>query len=210
MVQIDALIAALRISPEHRVLDLGCGNGLLAAYMAERAGAHVTGVDLSIEGIAYVKAHAWPKRGRLTFEVGSVNALVFTEGSFDRVLSIDILHLAADLREALCELAKILTPCGEMGLFWETWIRPERQPREMLEPGGTGLGRVLAELGWTYETLDFSTANDALWKRMRRELADLRSAFETEGNAFLYESVLSQTRRIDWGVGSRSLYRVTP
>lgn len=210
MAQIDALVAALRISAEHRILDLGCGNGLLAAYIAERTGAHVTGVDLSAAGIDYAKAHAQPERGRVAFEVGNVNALAFPEASFDQVLSIDTLHLAADLRETLCKLAKILAPCGEMGIFWETWIRPEKRPREMLEPAGTRLGRTLVDLGWSYETRDFSSANDTLWERMKTALADLRSAFEAEGNGFLYESLLSQTRRTEWGVGSRYLYRVVP
>ncbi len=208
MAQVDALIGALQIVPEHRILDLGCGNGLLSAYIAEQTGAYVLGVDLSAAGVDFARAHAIPSKGQVAFDVANVNALSLPEDSFDRILSIDTLHLAADLRGTLRDLAGMLAPDGEMGIFWETWIRPEKHPREMLEPMGTRLGRALAELGWAYETIDFSAANAALWERMKAELADLETAFEEEGNRFLYESVLSQTRRTEWGIGSRYLYTV--
>ena len=54
--QFDALVDALELGPEHRVLDLGCGIGRLAERVAERTGAHVTGLDFAREAIAAAEA----------------------------------------------------------------------------------------------------------------------------------------------------------
>ncbi len=45
MAQLDALIDAAQLEPGQRVLDLGCGTGLIAEYLSDRAGTHVTGLD---------------------------------------------------------------------------------------------------------------------------------------------------------------------
>lgn len=210
MEQLDALVDRLEIEPHHRVLDLGCGNGLITAYIAHRTGGHVTGVDLSPDGIAYAKQHVKTETGTATFEVANINELAYARSSFDRIVSIDTLHFAADLQQTLVRLAGIITPEGRMGVFWETWIRPEKQSRDLLKPSGTRLGRTLTALEWSYETIDFSAQNDALWARMKAVLGELEPAFRAEKNELLFESVTSQTRRTEWGIGSRYLYTFRP
>lgn len=139
--------------------------------------------------------------------MANVNVLGLEPASFDRILSIDTLHLAADVRRTLVDLEGALTAGGTLGVFWETWIGPSR-PREMLSASGNRFARTLAELRWRYETVDFSDANAGLWERMRRALDQMRTDFEREGNRLLWESLVSQTERMDWGTGSRYLYRI--
>ena len=45
MAQVDSLLAFLNLRPGDRILDLGCGNGGIAAYIASQTGAFVTGID---------------------------------------------------------------------------------------------------------------------------------------------------------------------
>jgi hypothetical protein len=45
MTQLDRLIAVANLGPENRVLDLGCGNGMIAEYISDQTGAHVHGLD---------------------------------------------------------------------------------------------------------------------------------------------------------------------
>ena len=45
MDQLDRLLEVTGIRAGHRVLDLGCGNGLIAEYISDVTGAQVTGVD---------------------------------------------------------------------------------------------------------------------------------------------------------------------
>ena len=82
-----------------RVLDVGCGEGVLVEEYAGR---------LAIEGVD-------PNYTSGTVRTGSATALPFGAGSFDRVLCLDVLeHLALEEQAAACaELFRVLTPDGE-------------------------------------------------------------------------------------------------
>jgi len=91
-------VAALPLSA--RVLDAGCGEGTLVDEYADR---------LTIEG---VDAHYSSTRVR----AGSVTALPYADGTFDRALCLDVLeHLPYDQQPlALAELHRVLRPAGEL------------------------------------------------------------------------------------------------
>ena len=88
------------LPPATRVLDAGCGEGVLVEEFAAR---------LAIEGID--AAYTSPRVRR-----GSLTALPYTDGSFDRALCLDVLeHLTfEDQPKALAELHRILRPGGEL------------------------------------------------------------------------------------------------
>jgi ubiquinone/menaquinone biosynthesis C-methylase UbiE len=92
-------------------LDLGCGTGHLAAAILGRApDARVTGVDFAP---AYV-AHA---QGRddvagATFQVGDACGLPFPRASFDRVLSLLMLHFVPRAPDAVAEMRRVTRPGG--------------------------------------------------------------------------------------------------
>ena len=81
------LAAKLRVEPGANVLDIGCGWGGLALYLAEIGGAQVTGITLSQEQYARAQQRA-AERGR------SQNAAFWLEdyrdvaGPFDRIVSV--------------------------------------------------------------------------------------------------------------------------
>jgi SAM-dependent methyltransferase len=89
------------------ILDAGCGTGGLAAQISTFA--NVTGLDLFPEAIGFSR-----ERGLTRLVAGSVEALPFTEESFDAVVSLDVLYHAAvaDDQHAACELARVLRPGG--------------------------------------------------------------------------------------------------
>ncbi len=81
------LAAKLRVQPGARVLDIGCGWGGLALYLAEIAGAQVTGVTLSQEQHARAQQRAL-ERGRtrdVTFRLEDYRDVA---GRFDRIVSV--------------------------------------------------------------------------------------------------------------------------
>ena len=45
--QLDKLLEVLNLKEEDRVLDLGCGAGVIGEYVASQTGANITGVDFS-------------------------------------------------------------------------------------------------------------------------------------------------------------------
>jgi SAM-dependent methyltransferase len=100
-----AKLAAVRayldaLPPATRVLDAGCGEGVVVDEYADRL--RIQGVDAH-----YQSAHV---------TTGSVTALPFGEGAFDRALCLDVLeHLTyEDQPRALAELHRVLVPGGEL------------------------------------------------------------------------------------------------
>jgi len=96
------------------VLDVGCGTGRLAFALAQRCQVkQLRGVDFSP---AYIE-HATRRNldPRIVFEVGDACALAFPDHSFDRVLSLLVLHFVPKADEAIAEMRRIARPGAVVG-----------------------------------------------------------------------------------------------
>ena len=80
------LAAKLRVKPGAKVLDIGCGWGGLALYLAEIAGARVTGITLSQEQYQHAQNRA-QERGRRDAEFKLLDYRD-VNGRFDRIVSV--------------------------------------------------------------------------------------------------------------------------
>lgn len=102
---------------EGRVLDVGCGTGTEAIYLAEQ-GYEVVGVDFSAEAIEQanekVKVNSAERDLDVTFRVGDALDLEEDERSFDTVVDSGLFHaLEDDQRNAYAdELARVLRSGG--------------------------------------------------------------------------------------------------
>jgi cyclopropane-fatty-acyl-phospholipid synthase len=81
------LASKLCVAPGHSVLDIGCGWGGLALYLAEIAGAHVTGITLSEEQFKRARERAMERRQTrdATFQLIDYRDM---QGQFDRIVSV--------------------------------------------------------------------------------------------------------------------------
>jgi ubiquinone/menaquinone biosynthesis C-methylase UbiE len=95
-----------------RVLDVGCGTGTLAAWLAERAAAKVWGVDESPEMLDVARAKVPNGVG---LKQGRAEELPFKEGWFDRVLFVLSVHLV-DRPRAFGEAHRVLAPGGKVAV----------------------------------------------------------------------------------------------
>jgi len=77
-----------------RVLDIGCGDGKNAYFLAS-LGAQVRAVDISPLAIEHAKC-AWPSLQNLTWEVGDIRHLHFLIDFFDIIVATGILHCLKD------------------------------------------------------------------------------------------------------------------
>jgi SAM-dependent methyltransferase len=82
----ELVVARARIAPGMRVLDVACGAGN-AALTAARAGARVTGLDLTPKLLDAGRAKAQAESIEIEWREGDAENLPFDDGSFDRVVS---------------------------------------------------------------------------------------------------------------------------
>jgi SAM-dependent methyltransferase len=95
------------LKPEHRILEIGCGIGSLVQELTRR-GYDVIGTDISQEAIAYGRQ----KYGDIHLEVQAAEALDYEAGSFDIVLSFDVLEHIAEVDRHVSEVFRVLRPGG--------------------------------------------------------------------------------------------------
>ena len=91
------------------ILDAGCGTGSLTFALSRRINARsITGVDFSPIYIDYVSQAI--RDPRVNFKVGDICALPFADRSFDRVLSLLVLHFVPQTELAVAELRRVARP----------------------------------------------------------------------------------------------------
>lgn len=118
-----------------RVLDVGCGPGVLIEAVAGRGG-HLTGVDLSPAMLAQARDRA-RRLGlvdRCRFEEGSAEALPFPDRAFDAVTAMGVLEYIHDDVRALAEMARVVRPAGAVIVTVPNLVSPWRLLPVVLKP----------------------------------------------------------------------------
>jgi SAM-dependent methyltransferase len=148
------------VRAEHRVLDVGCGTGVVAVTAA-RAGAHVTGLDLTRELLERAADNATIAGVEVEWREADVERMPLDDAEFDVVLS-QFGHMFAPRADvATAEMLRVLKPGGT--LAFATW-----PPR-----GFTG--RLLALIGRYAPPPPIGVSPPPLWGEpdvIRERLAD--------------------------------------
>jgi 2-polyprenyl-6-hydroxyphenyl methylase / 3-demethylubiquinone-9 3-methyltransferase len=97
-----------------RVVDVGCGGGLLAESLAQ-AGARVTGIDLASAMIETARLHALESGLKIDYRLLSADQLAASgEPPFDIVTCMEMLEHVPDPAATLAELARLVKPGGDV------------------------------------------------------------------------------------------------
>lgn len=107
----EEVLRLLRATAPHRVLDVGCGTGLLTARIhSELSQVRVVGCDFSGGMLRHAAAHtravAWTR--------GDAQRLPFREASFDAIVTTEAFHWFPDQERALAEFYRVLAPKGRL------------------------------------------------------------------------------------------------
>ena len=115
----DFFLSVVDQTPAARVLDLGCGTGLLLA-LAQARGATVTGLDVT-PGLLEIARDRLPTAELWQADICS---LPFGDAQFDVVTGVNVFQFASDPPASLAEAARVVRPGGlvAIGMF----AAPER------------------------------------------------------------------------------------
>ena len=133
----DAVFARVRDRRPQRILDVGCGTGLLTKRLARELAVPVTGIDYSIgmleaasgrhAGVSWVQADAM--------------ALPLRDEVADTLVCTESFHWYADQERALREFARVLVPGGLVAISYSVgartpiWVPPRRLQRGLEQRG---------------------------------------------------------------------------
>jgi SAM-dependent methyltransferase len=97
------------IQPGERVLDVGCGTGVLTAALAER-GSKVVGIDASEPYLASARDHR--SHQNITYELGDVRRIPYLDASFDACVSTLVLDIIPEFDQVVREMRRVTRPGG--------------------------------------------------------------------------------------------------
>lgn len=99
-----------------KVLDVGCGGGILAESMGRR-GAHVTGIDLSEKALSVAKLHLLETNQQsVSYRLISAEELAQEELTFDAITCMEMLEHVPEPHSILQACARMLKPEGHLFL----------------------------------------------------------------------------------------------
>jgi len=117
-----------------RVLDIGCGPGLMTETLVERGG-EVWGVDFLESALAWARAEAekasWGDRAH--YVVGDAQALPFSAATFDTVIAMGVLEYLSDAQRFVSEARRVLQPGGLLVVAVPSRIAPYHLAQSFLD-----------------------------------------------------------------------------
>ncbi len=118
------------------VLEVGCGRGGGASYMARYLGPRsLVGLDLNERAIAFCSDH-FRDVDNLHFRAGDAEALPFADGSFDAVVNVESSRCYPNVERFFAEVHRVLRPGGHFLLTDMRWAPDVPRLREQLGAAG--------------------------------------------------------------------------
>lgn len=178
-----------------RILEIGCGAGFLAIALAQR-GYTVHATDHAPAMIELTQRHARQKGvdNRINAAIEDINELTFNNQSFDLVVALGVVIWLHDLRKALVEITRVLTPGGYVILSMNNLYGAH----VLLDPGmNPAFGMMRRGVKLTLERTRLFNPQNAV---------RIRTYSIKEFNQHLYEANLTKIKDTNIGFGPFTIF----
>jgi arsenite methyltransferase len=126
----DKLIELCHISTDSYILDVGCGVGATACYVAQHVGCRIMGIDILEKMVE--RSIVRSRRHKLTqcveFRQADAQDLPFEDNLFDAVITESVTAFPEDKQKAVNEYARVTKPGGYIGLNESAWLKVPPPP----------------------------------------------------------------------------------
>jgi len=186
----------LGLSAADHVLDVGCGSGGPALFLAREIGCRVTGIDIDAAGLRSAEGLAgqFGMADTVTFQKAHVaRPLPFPDNQFDALVSMDALCHFPERNRSFAEWRRILRPAGRLLVTDPVVVTGLVTKEELARRSSTGHfefcppgvnERLLRAAGFELESIEDVTENEAQvsgrWHDAREKRADELRRLEGE------------------------------
>ena len=138
-------LIAWNIGFKGKLLDVGCGIGNFCRFIkAHSPFMEVHGIDKSPKAIEVSKKLA----DNIDFKVGNAMKLPYEDGTFDRVVTNDMVEHVRKPIEVLKEMKRVLKPGGKIYITipWRGLVNPKKEPGHIQEWTPSEFAKIMNEL----------------------------------------------------------------
>lgn len=115
----DLIAEKLQLRESMKVLDAGCGRGVVSNYLASKYGCFVEGITMVEFEIGDAQNHAKKMNvaGMVNYSLMDYSKMSFRDNHFDRIYTIETLCHSPDLPKTIQEFYRVLKKGGKIALF---------------------------------------------------------------------------------------------
>ncbi len=184
--QVKLILSSIPHKPNLKILDIGCGNGKLLAYLQKQSNCHIYGFDYSETAIKTAQ-ELHPINS--SFKVGVIGETTYSENYFDVIISMDTIYFADDMNKFIGQVKRWLKPDGMFIVgYQEGDVIPKTNTLDCSQ-----IVKCFDDNNMIYECKDLTYETYKLLNKKRKVAMKYKNEFEKENNSEWYDMLIWQT-----------------
>ncbi len=184
--QVRLILDSIPRKPNLRILDIGCGNGKLLAYLQKCINCHIYGFDYSEMAI---KTAQGLYSVNSSFKVGVIGETTYNENYFDVIISMDTIYFADDMSGFIRQVKSWLKPDG---IFIVGYQEGDVIPKTS-SLTDSKIVKCFNDNNMIYEYKDLTYDTYKLLNKKREVAMKYKNEFEKENNSEWYDMIIWQS-----------------